>query len=291
MHPILFTIGDFYIGSYGLMMALGLMAASLVAVWRGRRIDLPGPVIMDTIFCAVVAGIVGSRLAYIVVNFRSFLDDPMSMILSRTYFVFLGGVLLAIPACMFYARWRKVSFLAITDCLAAGIPLGHAFGRLGCFLAGCCFGKPVSPDHPFAFLAVRFPAECSMGAVSQPGLAFQEHLHNGLIAAAAARSLPVWPVQLFESFGEILIFIAIFWVWKRRFFRGQILFTYLGLYGILRFSLEFLRGDSERGGIGPISTSQLISLILLAGAASAWFVFSKLPQNPVPATKPRARRK
>ncbi|MFP4381437.1 MAG: prolipoprotein diacylglyceryl transferase [Candidatus Sumerlaeia bacterium] len=273
MHPILFAIGDFYIGSYGLMLALGLIAGSIYAVWRARQVNVPGPVVMDTVFCAVVAGIVGSRIVYIVINFGEFLDDPMALLLSRTHFVFLGGVIFAILSCYLYARWKKVRFLDVTDILASAIPLGHAFGRVGCFLAGCCYGSYLPPDSPFSFLAVRYPAQTQAGEVVIPNLAYENHLHSGLIKAGSSMSAPVWPVQLMESFGELCIFFLLFIVWRYRRFRGQVLISYLMLYSLLRFSLEFIRGDLDRGAVGVFSTSQLISLgLILIGVASIFIL-------------------
>ncbi|NQU42534.1 prolipoprotein diacylglyceryl transferase [bacterium] len=276
MHPILVSLGDFYIGTYGLLLALGLFLGSSVALWRARQVGVPSHVIFDLIFYGVLAGIVGSRLAYIVVDLlgeQTLLAHPAEMVFSRTNFVFLGGFLLAIPVCVFYLKRGGHNGWLVADVLAAGIPLGHSLGRIGCFMAGCCYGKAVeNPEsNPLSFLGVRFPGICRSGDIVQYGLAYQDHIHQGLIGPDATESALVWPVQLFESAGNLAIFLILFLLWKRRAFNGQMFLSYILLYGILRFGLEFLRGDVARGSIGPVSTSQGLIALILVAVGAFWF--------------------
>lgn len=269
MHPILFAIGSFYIGTYGLMLALGMLAGAAVAMWRAKQLGLPLDRLMDLIFLTVLAGLLGGRITYIVVYFDEFLRAPMAMILSREGFVFLGGVIGGALAVAFLVRRFRLPFWRVADVLASALPLGHAFGRIGCFMAGCCYGRPVSPHTPLSFLAVRFPAQSTAGDVVYPGGAFAEHVaHHGLSPDAVC-SLPVWPTQLFESAGNLAIFAALVLFWGRRRFHGQVFLLYLALYSLLRIAVETLRGD-PRGAIGPLSTSQIISLACLLFVALWW---------------------
>lgn len=270
MHPILIQFGNFYISTYGLMMALGMLAAAVVIYRRSRQEGLPADKVMDAIFFAVLAGIVGGRLGYIVVDLATeqrFLEAPLQVLFSRAGFVFLGGVVLAVPTLFWYCRRKGLSFLSITDVFAAALPLGHAFGRVGCFLFGCCYGAPVGSGNP---LGVCYPAPRPVGE-GQVGMSgFYAHVRDGLIAPECPYSAPVWPVQLFESLGNLLIFIGLAVFWKHRRFRGQIFLAYLVAYGVLRFCLEFFRGDTERGFVGMLSTSQVISLLAITGGIAGW---------------------
>jgi phosphatidylglycerol:prolipoprotein diacylglycerol transferase len=274
VHPILFAIGEFFIGTYGVMMALGLVLATLVALWRAKRVGVDGDDLLDIAFLGVIAGIVGARVVYILVDLlagpRQFLRDPWSLIFAREGFVFWGGLLTATLACLFIVRRRRLNPWLIGDIAMTSVPMGHAIGRVGCFLAGCCFGSVVDPSHPLAALAVRFPSITRMGEAVYPGLAFEQQMRQGLLAVDATRSLPVWPVQLFEAAGCLAVFAILLATWPRRRFHGQIFLLYAILYSLLRFALEYVRGDVDRGAVGPFSTSQTISLVCFVMAVAAW---------------------
>lgn len=265
MHPDLLTIFGFTFGTYGVCLAAGLLCASAVALRRAKQAGIPPQDMMDLIFYAVIAGIVGSRLAYIIKDLLTdqyLLQHPSEMIFSRTNFVFLGGILLGLPVCAFFTRRRGLRFWRVGDVLAAALPLGHAFGRVGCFMAGCCYGAPLPSDSPFHSLAVHFPE------------------------SAPAGSGPVWPVQLIESAGNLAIFLLLLALWRRKRFNGQIALFYILSYGALRFCLEFLRGDYvERGRFGALSTSQAITL---AGVISVPFLWRHLRQTQPIAQKTQA---
>jgi len=264
MHPIFFAVGSFFIGTYGVLLAIALVAGITLAIWRARKVGLSGDHIMDIAFWGVIAGFVGGRITYILLDLvngpRQFLVEPWSMIFAREGFVFLGGLLAAVAVCAHIVRRRKLNPWLVSDIVMTSLVLGHAIGRVGCFMAGCCYGKVADPKGLLGFLAVQFPAATRMGGVVYPGLAYEEHLKYGLITAAATRSLPVWPTQLFESAGNLAIFVVLMLLWRKRRFNGQILVAYVILYAVLRFCIEFLRGDVERGFLGPFSTSQWICL-------------------------------
>ena len=180
--------------------------------------------------------------------------------------VFYGGFIGAVLFSIYYSWRRGRNFFLVSDVLIPSVALGHFFGRLGCFAAGCCWGGVVSGDFPFA---VQYP---------EGGLAFTTMRNEGLISPDAAHTLHVHPVQLYEAFGELAIFFLLLAVRSRKRFHGQMLLTYLFAYPVLRTTLEFFRGDRIRGvysvfGV-DVSTSQIISTIVAASALGllAFFV-------------------
>jgi phosphatidylglycerol:prolipoprotein diacylglycerol transferase len=163
---------------------------------------------------------------------------------------------------------------------------------VGCFLAGCCYGRACPADAPHGWLdrlAVQYPLVADPGGAPSMmfNFAYWGQQHEGLIGPHAAAPLPILPVQLFEALGNLAICFVLLALWRRRKFSGQIFALYLMLYGALRFALEILRGDSERGlwlG-GAISTSQIICIGLLAAGAVMWGVLRGrgIPPLPPPA--------
>lgn len=251
MHPVLIEIPWFNalkVHSYGVMVALGFLAA-LWWIRRQSRIEgLPGPKMLDMAFLMLLMALVGSRIAYIVVEWEYFLRHPSHVI--RVWeggLVFYGGVLACIPTAWIFLKRNRLSFWKVSDVFMPGVALGHALGRIGCFLAGCCYGGQCDVH---AWYAVVFPKVS--GGLAPPGV-------------------PLYPSQLMEAAAEFLIFLFLAWKSRKKAFDGQILLLYLILYAILRYGIEFFRGDSERGFIvAPwLSTSQFISLILLVGAVIA----------------------
>jgi phosphatidylglycerol:prolipoprotein diacylglycerol transferase len=265
-----FHIGEFGIGTYGVMLALGLLAGMAAVLYRARREGVPSQLVLDLVFYAVLGGIVGGRLAYIVVYPRVFAADPWGVLFSRSGFVFLGSIAGAIPLAG-WGIWRhRLAFWRLADVLITGVPLGHAFGRIGCFTAGCCFGKTIPQGSPLGWMGLHFPPGIAVGSELLGGQAYSEQMAQGLIPQTATCSLGVWPTELMESVGNLLIFLALMWTWRRRRFAGQIFLVYLTLYSVVRFLLEFLRGDSDRGFVGPLSTSQILGLLALVAVMALW---------------------
>jgi phosphatidylglycerol:prolipoprotein diacylglycerol transferase len=160
----------------------------------------------------------------------------------RSGFVFYGGVICGIAALYLLSKKYKIKFALLADIIAIGVPLGHAFGRLGCFFYGCCYGRPSE-----SFMGVLFPPDSPAGYLGAK----------------------VIPTQLISSFFLFLLFFLLLAFRKRKKFDGQIVLVYLILYSIFRFIIEFFRGD-PRGSILFLSTSQLISLILIAISIFFW---------------------
>lgn len=262
MHPILFQVTDnFYIGTYGLMIALGLLAGVGLAVWRAKRAGLAADPVIDLTFAGVVSGFIGGRIAFVMVNWGDFLQAPGELLLARSGFVFLGGLLFAVGACAAYIRWKGLGFWRMADLMAPSIAIGHGFGRLGCHFAGCCFGG-VCQEGGAACLSV--PRITTAEGIVWPN-AYYDHVIKNLVDVEATHSLPVWPVQLMEAGGLFLLAGALLLVSRRALPLGSLFSIYLISYAVLRFVLEFVRGDEERGLYfgGLLSTSQLLSVALL----------------------------
>lgn len=267
MHPVFFYIGKFPIAGYGAMLALAMIVGVAIAVWRGKKVGVASDQIMDLAFWGIIAGIVGGRITYIfTTGWKEFLESPFSVLFARAGLVFLGGLAGAIAVIVFLVWRRKQNFWLLADVLVPSVAIGHAIGRIGCFLAGCCFGKVCPVDSRFGFLGVRFPATTSLGE-SQ---AFSDQLQQHLVSKGDLWTQPVWPTQLLESAGNLVIFGLLMLLWRRRRFNGEVLLAYVTLYSVLRFLLEYLRGDFERGFIGPLSTSQFISVLGLVFVAAAY---------------------
>lgn len=246
MYPVLFRLGDFEISTYGAAVALGVLLAGvwMDRVYRERELGLSG---WDTALSAVICGWLGARLLYIAIHGREFLDQPAEYIFSRSGFVFSGGLIGGMLAVHFMARRARAPFLDVADATAAPLALGHAVGRIGCFLFGCCYGKPVSPA--LAFLGARFPDD-SQVCLMQDGPA----------------CLPVHPSQLYES-ALLFALAAALWRFLRSFAApGRLAGLYLLVYGLGRIGIEWTRAD-DRGWLAPeISVTQFVSaLAALAG--------------------------
>ncbi|GAB4314046.1 MAG: hypothetical protein Kow0059_05590 [Candidatus Sumerlaeia bacterium] len=277
MHPILFYITDsFYISTYGVMVVLGLLAALWLAGRQAHRAGFDPNLVVDVALAGVLAGFVGGRAAFIATEWPQFLESPGAFIFSRSGFVFLGGLIAGVGAGAWVLRRRIPGAMwAFGDVVAPAVPLGHFFGRLGCFFTGCCHG-----DVCEAPLGVRFPEVINRrGEIigSMAYLTYPDPAHPHW-------SLPVWPTQLFEAGLNLAICAVLLAMVRRRRFDGQIILLYGFLYGAVRFALEFLRGDAERGVFfgGALSTSQIIILLVLPALVWMWHHRRRRGLTPLP---------
>jgi phosphatidylglycerol:prolipoprotein diacylglycerol transferase len=273
MLPVLIQWGDtLKLHTYGLMIFLGFIIGLNLAQRYARQIGEDDERIGDIGFWLLAWGLVGARVLFIVVNWDAYSSDPLKIFkIWEGGLVFYGGF---IGACGYFAwtvRKHQLNPWLTGDILIPSLALGHAFGRLGCFAAGCCWGRPV--DH---HLGANFPAssDALIGTGSPTGsLAYQGMSANGEIPLNDAGSLlthtpDLHPVQLYESFGELsLFFILVMWRYRKA-FHGQIFLAWLMLYPLLRSVVETFRGDKARGVdlVFGLSTSQLISVIVAASA-------------------------
>lgn len=292
MHPILFYIGNFPVGTYGLMIVIGILSGVTVASMLARRRGISPEFIQDLAMWALLSGFVGARLVFIIIELHNNTTASLTdLIFSRGGFVFQGGAFVAIIVCAWYILRHRQPIFETADIAAPALVLAHAFGRIGCFFSGCCYGLTCSDPaaHPIlGKVAVQYPllADPKTGKPLELfNYAYFEQLqtHPGLAAP-----LPIVPVQLFESAGNFLICAFLVWMWRKRRFSGQVAALYLGFYAVLRFSLEFLRGDTERGlwfG-GSLTTGQINSLIMLAAAIALWAMRHNKGLEKIPVLKP-----
>ena len=246
MFPDLIDIGFLHLKTYGACMAVGfILCWRLVEGLSGRK-DLS-----NLLMALMLGGVLGSRIAYVIEHWQSeFAAHPMTVIrIDQGGLMFYGGFILSFVIFFVWCFLKKESPLRLADLLSAVIPLGHAFGRIGCFFYGCCYGRDSD-----AWCAVTFPA----GSPS-----WYEH---------GRRMVSVLPTQLFEAAALLMLFAALMWLWRRKTRPvGLVTGAYLIGYAVIRFGIEILRGD-PRAAVGPFSISQTISLGMIAvGAAFVAF--------------------
>jgi phosphatidylglycerol---prolipoprotein diacylglyceryl transferase len=261
MYPELFRIGNFPINSYGVWLAIGLMAALFVAARLAEREGLAKARIYDLGLLTILGGLVGSKVLMV-------MTEPNVQIFSLDFLrsggVYFGGFLGGFITLLLLMRWYKMPFWKVGDAFAPAAALGQVFGRQGCFSAGCDWGKPT--DLPWS---VHF---------TEAG-----HANTGVpIYTADGSDLYLHPTQLYESFAMLAVFAFLIFLHRRKKFDGQVLLSYGIIYSIVRFSIEFFR-DDPRGDILGIttmtgfSTSQLISL--LVGGVSLVFFILRMKKN------------
>jgi phosphatidylglycerol:prolipoprotein diacylglycerol transferase len=232
----IFTIGPITIHGYGLMIGIGVLCCIFMGTKRAKKYGLSEDAVIDIAIFGLIAGFLGAKLLYVLVEWKRFLADPLSVLGSEGFVVY-GGIAAGVLAAILYCRHKKLVFLEYFDLLSASIALAQGFGRLGCFLAGCCYGKETSLP-----IGVVFP--------------------ESSLAPAGVKLLPT---QLFSSAGNFCIMAILLFGYQRRKKVGDTGFLYMLVYGIGRFFLEFLRNDN-RGTVGVLSTSQFISLFIIAAA-------------------------
>lgn len=252
MHPDLFSIGPITVHTYGVMMALGFLAALGNWILLGRRMGYTAPFCSDLVFWVMVSGIAGARAAYVLENWQDYMAAPLSILrVDQGGLVFYGGLVAAGAAIVVFARRHRLGLVPFLDFVVTSVPLAHALGRIGCFLNGCCFGsRTVS-----AWCGVRFP---------KASIPWYSQYHEHLLGADAPASLPVHPVQLYEAGFNLVVYGLLVWLFRKRLRPGVVMAAYLMLYAIGRFSLEFWRGDrGERLEVFQLSIGQFISIPLL----------------------------
>jgi len=250
MYPTLINLGMFSIHTYGLFIAIGFLAGMLLARREALRVGLNPEKITDLTFYLLIAAIVGSRLFYVFTAPEAFFKNPLEIFkIWNGGLVFFGGFIAALTTALIFMKKYSLPIWMTCDLLAPSLALGHFFGRIGCFFAGCCYGKQC--DLPWA---VSFNHPDSL----------------------APLGVPLHPTQLYSSMSNLMIF-SILWFWRRRkTFDGQIFWIYILLYGTLRSLIEQLRGDFRGATVfGILSLSQTIGLSLAITAIVMLIVSKK----------------
>ena len=243
----LFHIGRFTVHGYGLMIGLGFIAAVLVGSFLAKRRGLSENDFTNMAIFVLLFGFAGGKLLHVIVEFRSFLEDPLAVLGSEGFAVY-GGIITGIITIYVYCRIKKLKFIEYIDLFAAAVPLNQALGRIGCLLAGCCYGKETTSRF-----SIVFP--------------------EGAMAPAGVKLIPTQPMM---AAGNFVIFVILAGTYlmtcpkkdsseasKHTYVPGVATAGYLIMYSVGRFLIEYLRND-YRGEVGPFSTSQFIALFTFA---------------------------
>ncbi|MBN1591673.1 MAG: prolipoprotein diacylglyceryl transferase [Candidatus Coatesbacteria bacterium] len=263
MHPILFKIGTFEVGTYGLALSIAFAVGITLAYYRAKREGVNPEHIFNLCVWVILAGILGAKILLIVVDIRYFIENPGELFsVWRLGGVWWGGPLMGAIVAYLYAERRRMKFLKSADIVAPSMALGVAIGRLGgCFMAGCCYGHPTD-----SALSVVFTNEYSHRIFGTP------------------LNIPVHPTQLYNSAANLINFIILTLIYRKKKFDGQIFLSYVMLYSLGRFLTEFFRGD-PRGSLSilsyELSTSQFIGLIAFIIAGISYFLLRRRTTEPV----------
>ncbi len=246
VHEIAFKLGSLTVHWYGILVALGFMAGYWTAQRRGLRDGLSPDAVADVVFWLFLGGIVGARVLYVISYWREeFADGPWTKVFTtRSGFVFYGGLIGATVCGIFYARRKSLPVWKLADALAPSVALGHAFGRIGCFMTGCCHGRAC--ELPWA---VHFPAD---------------HPTHGM---------GVHPAQLYEAGLNLALFGALALGYRRKQFDGQVFAFYLMAYAPVRALVEHFRGDyAPAKFVGQFTPGQVVSLGIFAAGLVFYLV-------------------
>ena len=254
MHPVAFNLGSVSIHWYGILVALGFVAGFWTASRRAPLDGLHSEAVADIGPWLIVGGLVGARILYVITYWQDdFADAPWTDVfkIRQGGLVFYGGFIGAVLCGIFFVRKHKIPTWKMADALAPSIALGHAFGRLGCLMTGCCYGKECSLPW-----AIQFPFD----HITHP-----DRVH---------------PTQIYESFFIFALYAGLAWFYRRKKFDGQIFASYLLAYAVLRALNELFRGDydpSKRFGV--LTPGQLTGMVILAAGLVLWFMCSKLSSS------------
>lgn len=235
MHSVLFRIGPFTAYGYGLMIAIGIVTAFWSSMYRAKRCGLDADGLFNMGIIGLVGGLIGAKLLYYITELPALAEDPSLLLNFNEGFVVYGGLIGGFAAPYIYAGVKKLPFWRYLDIAVAGVAAAQGFGRIGCFLAGCCYGRETD-----SIFGVVFP--------------------EGGLAPVGVKLIPT---QLISSAGDFLIAGILVLAARRLKKSGMVSGLYLILYSAGRFAVEFLR-DDPRGTVGPMSTSQFIAIFILA---------------------------
>lgn len=332
MHPELIEIPFVHltVKSYGLMMVIGFLAAVTLIRYLSRSFTKDPQHITNAALYSLIAGVVGARLFFVIHYFDGFRDDPLSVFaIWKGGLELLGGVLLAIAVIFFYIRYHKLPLRHYLDALAVGLMLALVFGRIGCFLNGCCYGKPtdlpwgvqfpygsfayrsqIQPDiergrtEPHLHLPDEFFGYFDEDGLYDPGLKPRKYLtpqQREQIADGPYCCLPVHPTQLYTSASAGVLCLVLYLFWRRSRNAeqvgkygfatkpGSVFGLMFIVYGIMRFLMELLRGDNPFE-IDHLTIAQLLGISLVILGAALLTLFNFLRPEVLPSEKP-ARKK
>lgn len=235
MHYKLFDLGPLPVYTYGLCVAVGILAAFYVAEKRGKKLGVDVSHLDSMTLWILLGGFLGSKLLYWTTRIQDIIQDPSILLDFGDGWVVYGGILGGLAAGWIYSKIKGQNFWEYFDLIIPEVALAQGFGRLGCFFAGCCYGIETHDWY-----ANVFP-------------------EGGLAPAGVG----LFPTQLLSSAYDFFLFFVLIWMAKKKTFHGELGGWYLIFYSIGRFIIEFFRGDLIRGGVMGLSTSQIISIFTL----------------------------
>jgi phosphatidylglycerol:prolipoprotein diacylglycerol transferase len=263
MYPKILDVGPVTIHTYGLLLA----AAFILGIWIVSRNAKKQGIDSDSIWnlglIVIFSALLGSKILLLLSDFHYYsgnFREIFSLSTLRSSGVYYGSVLLALGSAAWFISRKHLPARVLADAAAPGIAAGQAIAKLGCLTAGCCYGKPT--DLPWG---IKFTSKYAYDNVGVP------------------LNIPLHPTQIYECIGALVLFVFLTWRLSKRHVAGQIILEYLALYSLLRFVVEFFRGD-ERGFVlyGLLSTSQLVAVLTLLGSVAVYFLLrrpAEVPQN------------
>lgn len=231
MRKVLFELFGIKVYSYGLMIAIGIILAGIMFIKRAKRDKYDEDHLFNALIITVISGVVGAKLLYIIVEIKSIISNPSMLKNIGSGFVVYGGIIGGILGLLIYSKIKKWNTLEIFDFAVPSVALAQGFGRIGCFLAGCCYGKKTD-----LWIGVKFPLD----SLAPSGVCLQ-------------------PTQLYSSAFDFALAAFLILYAREKKVNGRVFSMYIMIYSIGRFLIEFLRND-PRGSIGFLSTSQVISI-------------------------------
>lgn len=250
MHPIAFTFGSLPIRWYGVMMALAFLAGLWTATRRARIVNVSGDIIADVTMWLMAGSIIGARFVYVTTYWKTeFANGPFSEVFMIQHggLVYYGGLIGATLAGIVYLVWKKLPVWKLADIFAPSIALGCVFGRIGCLLNGCCYGRAC--DLPWA---AHFPTD---------------HETHGAA---------VHPTQIYDALLNLTLYLALAWLFRRKKFDGQTFAAYLIGYAVFRSIAEYFRGDYSADHLhGGLTSAQVVSLPMFAAGVALMFFLSR----------------
>jgi len=250
MFPVLLKIGPISIFTYGFFIAVGFLAGIFLATNEAKREGEDHEKIMDLCFYILIAAILGSRLFYVATSPEMFLKNPVEILkIWNGGLVFYGGFIAALVTGVIYLKVKNIPVWKTADIMAPSVAIAHFFGRIGCFFAGCCYGKYC--DLPWA---VTFNHPDSL----------------------APTGIPLHPTQLYEALGNLAIFLFLFFFRKYKKHDGQLFWLYVLIYGIMRSFIEIFRADFRGEFLyGVLSISQVVGGLMVVVSLTMLFIFRK----------------
>ena len=261
MHPLLYNLnlgfGIIPLHSYGFFIAAGFLLGIALVRKLARLSQVDPDLCSDLGFWLLMVGFVGARILFIITRFDYFSENPADIFkVWEGGLVFFGGLIAATGFALYFIKKHKLSAWKLSDILLPAVALAHAFGRLGCMGAGCCYGRPSTVPW-----AIKLQSD-----LVDPSL----------------RGIPLHPTQLYESISLFILFAGLIYIFKHKRFDGQVGLTYFMVYPVIRSIVEIYRGDAIRGFVidQVLSTSQFISIFVFLGAF--WVMLRRLKKNEMP---------